>query len=70
MREILMEGLNNASRPDRITLLTGPEGGWAPDEEQTLSGLGFRPVSLGRTIVRAETAAVCGVGMISHFWNG
>lgn len=70
LREILMDGLKRIPRPDRVTLLTGPEGGWAPDEEKTLAGLGFHPVSLGRTIVRAETAAVCGVGMISHFWNG
>ncbi|MHB8094742.1 MAG: RsmE family RNA methyltransferase [Candidatus Aminicenantales bacterium] len=70
LREILMDGLKRIPRPDWVTLLTGPEGGWAPDEEKTLAGLGFRPVSLGRTIVRAETAAVCGVGMIAHFWNG
>jgi 16S rRNA (uracil1498-N3)-methyltransferase len=40
-------------------LLVGPEGGFAPDErERLLAAPGVRPVSLGRCILRAETAAL------------
>ena len=37
--------------------LIGPEGGWTPDEESTLLAWGAHPVSLGRNVLRVETAA-------------
>ncbi len=36
----------------------GPEGGWAPDEEALFDANGWRAVSLGPRILRAETAAI------------
>ncbi len=36
----------------------GPEGGWAPDEEALFDANGWRAVSLGPRILRAETAAL------------
>lgn len=38
--------------------LIGPEGGWTDDELRRLESAGVRAVSLGRTILRVETAAV------------
>jgi 16S rRNA (uracil1498-N3)-methyltransferase len=38
------------------TVLSGPEGGLTPDEEQTARAAGFRPLSLGARVLRAETA--------------
>ena len=35
-----------------------------------LAERGFEAVSLGRTVLRAETATIVAVGMISHFWGG
>ncbi len=35
-----------------------------------LENAGFEAVSLGRTVLRAETATIVAVGMIAHFWNG
>jgi 16S rRNA (uracil1498-N3)-methyltransferase len=55
--------------PSSVILLIGPEGGWTVDEEQDILGCGFKAVSLGNLILRAETAAVSSVAMISHFWN-
>ena len=43
-----------------VTLAIGPEGGWSPDEEATAIRAGWRPVSLGPTILRVSTAAVAG----------
>jgi len=41
-----------------LALLTGPEGGLSPREVNTLIDAGWRPVTLGARILRAETAAI------------
>jgi len=45
-----------------ITIISGPEGGLAPDELDRLAG--FTPVGLGPRILRAETAPVIAVALI------
>lgn len=45
-----------ASAGARITLLSGPEGGLTPDEEALARSTGFVPLSLGRRVLRADTA--------------
>jgi 16S rRNA (uracil1498-N3)-methyltransferase len=44
--------------PGGVLALIGPEGGFAPDELALLRDSGARPVRLGRTILRVETAAL------------
>lgn len=39
-----------------VTLLSGPEGGLSPAEEQAALAAGFVPVSLGPRVLRSETA--------------
>jgi len=41
-----------------LTLITGPEGGFAAEEAQALVDRGATPVYLGKRILRAETAPV------------
>jgi 16S rRNA (uracil1498-N3)-methyltransferase len=41
----------------RLLGLIGPEGGWSPEEVQTIRAAGGTPVSLGPTVLRTETAA-------------
>jgi 16S rRNA (uracil1498-N3)-methyltransferase len=43
----------------------GPEGGWAPDEEALFDANGWRAVSLGPRILRAETAAVAALAVVA-----
>lgn len=55
--------------PDRLTtaaaLLVGPEGGFGPRDRALLDQRGFvRSVSLGRRILRAETAAIVGLALL------
>jgi len=46
-------------RPEEgISLAIGPEGGWTGDEMGLFCGAAWIPVSLGQTILRAETAAI------------
>ncbi|MEN6559795.1 MAG: RsmE family RNA methyltransferase [Acidobacteriota bacterium] len=58
-----------AGPPPSILLLVGPKGGWTEGEERKIREAGFEPASLGRRILRAETAAVAGAAMIAHFWT-
>lgn len=48
-----------------IRVAIGPEGGWAPDEAALLDAEGWRPVSLGPRILRAETAAIAAMSVIA-----
>ncbi|MBR5280574.1 MAG: 16S rRNA (uracil(1498)-N(3))-methyltransferase [Clostridia bacterium] len=43
----------------RIAVLIGPEGGISPAEYETVCNAGFLSVSLGKRILRTETAGIC-----------
>ena len=42
----------------QFVLAIGPEGGWTTEEASLFSELAWQPVTLGSTILRAETAAI------------
>jgi 16S rRNA (uracil1498-N3)-methyltransferase len=52
-----------------IALLIGPEGGWTSDERKEFVAAGWKPVSLGPTILRAETAAIAGLAVVNAAWH-
>jgi 16S rRNA (uracil1498-N3)-methyltransferase len=56
------------SPTDRVAILLGPEGGWTDLERQSASAAGWMPVSLGQQILRAETAAIASLAIISALW--
>lgn len=47
-----------------VALLVGPEGGWTDRERSMFTASGWTPVSLGNTILRAETAAIVAIGVV------
>jgi 16S rRNA (uracil1498-N3)-methyltransferase len=53
---------------DAVALLIGPEGGWTDDERQGAVAAGWRPVSLGPTVLRAETAAMAALALFVNAW--
>lgn len=57
--------------PKRVLILVGPEGGFTQVEMSHALGIGFQAVSLGRYVLRTETAAMLAVGMVSswHDWK-
>jgi 16S rRNA (uracil1498-N3)-methyltransferase len=48
-----------------VTLLSGPEGGFSPDEEAAAQAAGFRPVTLGERVLRAETAPLAALAALA-----
>ncbi len=52
--------------PAPVALLVGPEGGLLTREIEELLQAGWQPVSLGRRILRAETAAVAGLALMAE----
>ncbi|UDM50982.1 16S rRNA (uracil(1498)-N(3))-methyltransferase [Cupriavidus sp. MP-37] len=55
---------------DGVTLLIGPEGGLAPDEEQAALRAGFTGVSLGPRILRTETAGLACLATLNALLGG
>lgn len=59
LRAALEEALQTADDGfPEIRLATGPEGGWTAEEEALFDDEGWKAVSLGPRILRAETAAI------------
>lgn len=50
-----------------ILVITGPEGGFTDDEIASATKQGVTAVSLGKQILRSETAAVCAAALIISF---
>lgn len=53
-----------------VTLLIGPEGGLAPDEEEAAAAHGFAPLSLGPRVLRTETAGMAVLAALAARWGG
>ena len=53
---------------DTVAILTGPEGGWTDGERASFRSAGWTPVSLGSLILRAETAAIAALAVVSQAW--
>lgn len=50
-------------RPDTVSILIGPEGGFTRLEAEAALARGALPVSLGRRVLRAETAALAALAI-------
>ncbi len=53
-------------RPDRIGVVIGPEGGLAREEAACLRAAGGRTVTLGKRILRTETAGMAALAMLQY----
>lgn len=65
----LLAGLPRERTPaDDVALLLGPEGGWTAEEREQAVQSGWVPCSVGRTILRAETAGMAALAVIQAAW--
>ena len=67
--EIHLRDLRPPADADKILLAVGPEGGWTQDELDLFQREGWLSASLGPTILRAETAAIAAIAIISATLN-
>jgi 16S rRNA (uracil1498-N3)-methyltransferase len=62
--------------PGLLVLAVGPEGGFSPGEVSRFIAAGFKPLKLGNTVLRVETAALYGAAaarialLESSSWTG
>ena len=56
-------------RPEQVTVIIGPEGGFAAAEIDAARSAGCDLIGLGPRILRAETAAVVAVALSQHLWG-
>lgn len=61
LRELLSE-----ITPEKIAVIIGPEGGFSGTEVEQAAQAGFKPVTLGKRILRMETAAVVAAALVLH----
>jgi len=57
------------AEPSAVSIVIGPEGGFAPDEAELLAEAGVEPISLGPRILRTETAGVVALSLIGYRWG-
>ena len=68
----LTKPINNYLTKDinSILFVIGPEGGFTDKEEQFLLDNNFSPVSLGKRVMRVETAAMYVASIINYIYEG
>lgn len=67
----LGEYLRSLSRkPETVSVFIGPEGGYDASEVEAARDAGAALVTLGRQVMRAETAAVVACGILLHELDG
>lgn len=61
----LLQALAGSDNAAPVTLLSGPEGGLSPGEEDAAIAAGFVPVTLGPRTLRAETAPLACLALLT-----
>ena len=56
----------SSGKPRSAAVIIGPEGGFSEEEAQMITEAGGLPVSLGKTILRTETAGLAALAMIMY----
>ena len=72
----LLMSLNRAQklsdvRPQsgKVVFMVGPEGGWTEQEEQQAFDAGFQSVTLGKRVLRTETASLAAIAAMQTLWG-
>ncbi len=59
-----------ARRPGPVVVLSGPEGGWTPDETARALAAGWHPWRCSPLVLRAETAPIVALGILGWETRG
>ena len=61
----MLRALDGATAATPVALLVGPEGGWPEHERDAARAAGWTAISLGPTVLRAETAAMAALAVLA-----
>lgn len=53
----------------KVVFMVGPEGGWTEKEEQQAYDAGFQSVTLGKRVLRTETASLAAIAAMQMLWG-
>ena len=65
----LKEVLEGSKEKTKIFFIVGPEGGLSQEEVGLAKQKGFIPVTLGKRILRSETASLCLLSILQYEWG-
>ena len=68
-RKPLWQVIRHLDKPDLISYFIGPEGDFTPQEYEHAFRCGCQSVSLGETILKVETAAICVISALHLFYS-
>lgn len=63
------QGIINLKKPKKATILIGPEGGFSKDEITESIDFGFKPILVGKRVLRTETAAITAIANMQMLWG-
>ena len=66
LKQALAQRADSQQQLDTVSVFIGPEGGFTPDEVSLAREQGILPVTLGKRILRAETAGIAAVTAIMY----
>ena len=66
IKDCLREVVASGEKPKTVAIIIGPEGGFADKEAVALDEIGANRVSLGKTILRTETAGPAALAMTMY----
>ena len=61
-----MECFSSIKNGDTIGIMIGPEGGFDESEIETAIKSNIRPITLGKRILRTETAGMAALSMLTY----
>jgi 16S rRNA (uracil1498-N3)-methyltransferase len=65
----LKEVLKGSNGKAKIFFVVGPEGGMSDEEVGEAQRAGFIPITLGKRILRSETAGLCFLSVLQYEWG-
>lgn len=63
----LLSVLKGIEKKQKVAVVIGPEGGFTKEEIKLAANAGFKCISLGSRILRAETACICALSLIQAY---
>lgn len=66
LRKVIEKQTAESGTPKKAIWMIGPEGDFSPEETAAALAAGFAPITLGRSVLRCETAAIYALSILSH----